>query len=319
MHKTVLLEEAVELLNLKPGMIVVDATLGAGGHSELIMKKIGKKGILIGIDLDQTALDEFKENIDRKFNLSVGEKNKPEIKLIKGNFKDIELILKKIKIKKVDAVVADLGWRLDQIKNEKYGMSFQVEAPLDMRLGGEGKRTAYNIINSWKEQSLVEIFFKYGEEASARKIAKRIIEKRKEKKIETTKELEAIIIGNSKRKSGINPATKVFQALRITVNDELNNLEVFLKKSIGVLNNKGRLAVISFHSLEDRMVKKFFRANTGGCICPKEIPVCVCNQKKKLEIITKKPVRPSEEELKKNPRSRSAKLRVAERVRDIKI
>lgn len=309
MHKTVLLEEAVELLNLKPGMTVVDATLGAGGHSQLVMEKIGKDGVLIGIDLDQIALDEFKEKIEKKFKI----KNKPEIRLVKGNFKDIKLILKDLKIEKVDAVIADLGWRLDQIKNEKYGMSFQVDAPLDMRLGGEGKRTAYNIVNSWKEESLVEIFFKYGEEASSRKIAKRILERRKEKKIETTKELEEIIIGNSKRRNGINPATKVFQALRIAVNDELNNLEIFLKESIGVLNNKGRLAVISFHSLEDRLVKRFFRMNTGGCICPKEIPICVCNQKKKLEIVTKKPIRPSEKELKENSRSRSAKLRVAEK------
>ncbi len=306
MHKTVLLREAVDGLNLKPGMTVIDATLGAGGHSQLIMKKIGKKGTLIGLDLDKIAIAEFQKKI-------INEKNKPEIKLAKGNFKDIKLVLKKIKIKKVDAIIADLGWRLDQVKNKNYGMSFQIEAPLDMRLGGEGKRTAYNIINSWKEQSLVDIFFRYGEEQNARKIAKRIIEKRKENKIKTTKELEAVVVGSAKAKRGMNPATKVFQALRIAVNNELDNLEVFLKESIDVLNNDGRLAVISFHSLEDRIVKKFFRMNTGGCICPKEIPICVCNSKKKLEIITRKPIKPTEEEIKQNPRSRSAKLRVAEK------
>ena len=305
MHKTVLLGETIDSLNLKPGMTVVDATLGGGGHSELAIQKIGEKGTLIGIDLDQTAIDEFKKKIKNK--------KGSKVYLVKDNFINIRQILKDLKIDKVDAVIADLGWRMDQVKNKEYGMSFQVDAPLDMRLGKEGTRTAYHIVNSWKEDSLVEIFFKYGEERSARKIAKRIVERRKEKEIETTKELEAIIVGNSKTRRGINPATKVFQALRIAVNNELENLEVFLKEAIDVLNNKGRLAVVSFHSLEDRLVKQFFRANTGGCICPKELPACVCEPEKELEVITRKPIRPSEEELKENPRARSAKLRVAER------
>jgi len=306
MHKTVLLRETVEGLNLKPGMIVVDATLGAGGHSELAMEQIGEEGTLIAIDLDKIALDEFEEKTK--------DKKGPKVHLVKDNFINIQQILKELGIDKVDGIMADLGWRLDQVKNKEYGMSFQVDAPLDMRLGREGKLTAGIIVNVWDERRLSEIFFKYGEDKHSRKIAKRIVEYRKEKKIETTKELEAIVVGNGKARKGINLATKVFQALRIVVNDELNNLEVFLKKSIGVLNNEGRLAVISFHSLEDRITKKFFRANTGGCICPKELPVCVCEQEKILEIITRKPIKPSEEELKINPRSRSARLRVVEKV-----
>jgi len=307
MHKTVLLRETVDILNLKLGMTVVDATLGGGGHSLLIMEKIGKKGIYIGIDLDQTAIDKFKEKIKEI-------KEKPAVYLVKENFTNIKKVLTDLKIYKVDGIVADLGWRLDQVKDKKYGMSFQIDAPLDMRLGREGTRTACHIINSWKEESLVDIFFRYGEEKSARKIAKRIMENRKLKKIETTKELEAIVVGNATSKRGINPATKIFQALRIAVNNELENLEVFLKESIDVLNSKSRLAVISFHSLEDRIVKQFFRANTGGCICPKELPICVCNQEEILKIITRRPIRPSKEELKENLRSRSAKLRVAEKM-----
>jgi len=306
MHKTVLLGETIENLSLKEGAVVVDATLGAGGHAKLAMEKIGEKGALIGIDLDQKALDEFEEKI-------ADEKDKPKIHLVKDNFANIDLILKDLGIEKVDGIIADLGWRLDQVKNKEYGMSFQVDAPLDMRLGREGKLTAKIIVNLWSEKELAHIFWKYGEEANSRKIARKIVTKRKEKEIKTTKELAEIVRGEAKARKGINEATKVFQALRIVVNEELKNLEKFLKKSIEILDKKGRLAVISFHSLEDRMVKRFFRANTGGCICPKELPVCVCNQEKILEIITKKPIKPAEKELKENPRSRSAKLRVAEK------
>lgn len=312
MHKTVLLEEAIELLDLKPGMTVVDATLGAGGHSWLIMKKIGKQGTLIALDLDETAIEEFEEKVESEFD----ELEKPQIHLIKGNFKDIDVILKKIKIKKVDAILADLGWRLDQVKDEKYGMSFQVEAPLDMRLGREGELTAGEIVNAWAEKDLAEIFFKYGEEKNSRKIAQAIVNFRKNKKIETTMELAGIIeeVNKNFSKRNFNPATKVFQALRIVVNDEIRNLEKFLEKSIEILNKQGKIGIISFHSLEDRLVKKFFRVNTRGCICPKELPICVCDSVRKLKIITKKPVIAGEEELKENPRARSAKLRIAERV-----
>jgi 16S rRNA (cytosine1402-N4)-methyltransferase len=293
-------------------MTVVDATLGAGGHSWLAMKKVGKQGTLIALDLDETAIKEFKERVNSEFD----ETEKPQIHLIKGNFKDIDVILKKIKIKKVDAILADLGWRLDQVKDKKYGMSFQIEAPLDMRLGKEGELTAYKVVNSWEEKDLVEIFFKYGEEKNSRKIARAIVDFRKNKKIETTKELAGIIekVNKSFSKRAFNPATKVFQALRIVVNDEIGNLEKFLEKSIEVLNKKARIGIISFHSLEDRLVKKFFRVNTRGCICPKELPICVCDVKRKLKIITKKPVIAGEKELKENTRARSAKLRIAERL-----
>jgi len=307
MHKTVLLRESVENLKLKPGMVVVDATLGAGGHSKLISEKIGEKGLLIGLDLDQKAINEFKEKINK-------EKIKTKVFLFKENFVDIPKILKELKIEKVDAIIADLGWRIEQVKNKEYGMSFQVDAPLDMRLGRDGKLTARIIVNLRKEKELAEIFFKYGEEKNSRRIANAIIDYRKNKKIETTKELEKIVIESSRVKKGyFNPATRVFQALRIVVNNELKNLEIFLENSTEILKPGGRIAVISFHSLEDRIVKRFFRANTGGCICPKELPVCVCSQEQKLKIINSKPITASREELEENIRSRSAKLRVAEK------
>ncbi len=182
MHTTVLLGETVENLNLKPGMTVIDATLGGGGHSLLVMEKIGETGILIGIDLDRIAIDEFKKKIGISAIGGQILKNLkgPKVHLVKDNFIHLRQILKDLKIDKVDGIIADLGWRLDQVKNKKYGMSFQIDAPLDMRLGREGTRTAYHIVNSWKEESLVDIFFRYGEEPSARKIARRIRERRKQ-------------------------------------------------------------------------------------------------------------------------------------------
>lgn len=305
-HKPVLLSEAIELLNIKKGDVVVDATLGSGGHAREILKRIGKNGRLIGIDLDINAINDFKKSLPVT-----------NYSLVNDNFANIENILKNLGIDKVDAILADLGWRIEQVEDSQYGMSFNKDAPLNMNLSQMDRNgiTAVEIINEWPEEELVSIFKQYGEEKHAKLAARAICDRRKEERIETTKQLVGIIeksIGFKYKKSKINSATRIFQALRIAVNDELGNLGKFLESSSEVLRKNGRIAVISFHSLEDRMVKEFFRTNAGGCVCPKELPICVCGKKPKLEIVTRKPVKPSQGELGENPRSRSAKLRVAE-------
>jgi 16S rRNA (cytosine1402-N4)-methyltransferase len=297
-------------MNLQKGMIAVDATLGEGGHGLEIMNKIGEEGVFIGIDVDPEAVRGFWKQVEIL-------NKKPRVFLENRNFSELDEILQKHGIEKADAILADLGWRSEQIEDPAYGMSFQREAKLDMRLGKKGSLTAKEIVNEWSKEELVDIFKKYGEERHA-KIAVESIEKAREKgEIQTTIQLAEIIkksLGKFYRKSRIHPATKIFQALRIAVNDELADLEIFLQKSVDLLNPGGRLAIISFHSLEDRRVKKFFRVNAGGCICPKEFPVCVCGKEPRLKIITRKPIISGEEELNQNPRARSAKLRIVERV-----
>jgi 16S rRNA (cytosine1402-N4)-methyltransferase len=235
---------------------------------------------------------------------------------VRGNFKDIKNILKKLKIGKVDGILADLGWRIEQVKDKEYGMSFIEEARLDMRLDKCQKLDAYEIINNYEEKELERVFREWGEIKLFKRLVKIIMERRREFPIERTTELAEIAKESLSEKRGIHPATKVFQALRIEVNDELSNLDKFLNRTFDVLKKKGRLAVISFHSLEDRLVKNFFRENARGCVCPRKIPVCVCggDENKKLKIIAKKPLRPSTEELAGNFRARSAKLRIAEKI-----
>ena len=306
-HKSVLLGEAIENLNLKEGAVVVDATLGAGGHSKEISKKIGNSGKLVAIDYDKDSIEKPKKELNDKENII----------LINDNFANLEKILEGLKIKKVDAILADLGISSDQLENEKYGLSFQKEAMLDMRLDKNNELTAATIVNRYNQKDLDSIIKNFGEEKFARNIAKKIIEYRKGKKIETTTELAQIIesaVPERFRKGKIHPATRTFQALRIAVNKELENLEKFIPQAIETLNPEGRLAIISFHSLEDRIVKNIFRENAGGCICPKDFPQCRCGRKPKIRIITKKPIGPTAEEIIMNPRSRSAKLRVCEKL-----
>jgi 16S rRNA (cytosine1402-N4)-methyltransferase len=304
-HNPVLLEEVIEFLNLKPGMVVVDATLGGGGHSQKILERVGEKGILIGIDADKEATDKFSRSSGKFENVI----------LVNDNFSNLESILENLKIEKVDAILADLGWSSDQLEGK--GMSFSKDEELDMRLDARQALSAKTLVNEYDEAELGKIIREYGEEKFWKSIAKKIVDSRKEKKIETTKEL-AEIVANSVppkyRHGKLNPATKTFQAIRIAVNEELSNLENFLPQAISVLEKKGRLAIISFHSLEDRIVKIFFRENARGCICPSNFPKCVCANEAKISVLTKKPVLPSEEEIAKNPRSRSAKLRVCERI-----
>ncbi len=309
-HIPVLLGETIEMLQIKKGSVVVDATLGSGGHTVELAKRVGKNGKVVSIDVDKKAIEQTKKRLRSEH---------PDlfsrIVFVNDNFSSLEKILEKLGIPRVHSVVADFGWRIEQIEDEKYGMSFRKESKLNMRLDQRvNVLTAHEIINNWNVRQLEEIFRKYGEERSARQIAKAIVETRRDGEIDTTTELAKIIELKYKQKHRLHAATKVFQALRIVVNDELNNLERFLEQSLSKLEKGGRIAVISFHSLEDRIVKKFFQTNARGCVCPKEFPLCVCGKKRILEIVTKKPLMATETEIKKNPRSRSARLRVAQKV-----
>jgi len=335
-HKPVLLKETIELLNLKKGDIVVDATLGGGGHAREVLKKIVSQGILIGIDADLNAIKNFAEFPISNFQFP----NKSEVQnpknfwkskignliLVNDNFSDLKNILGGQGIETVDAVLADLGWSSDQIENAERGFSFQKNGRLDMRYGlritnqyeyTNNNLTAAAIVNEYPEKELTRIIRDYGEEKFARSIARKIVIARKIKPIETTSDLVEIIssaVPERYKHGKINPATRTFQALRIETNHELENLKEFLLQAIEALRPGGRLAIVTFHSLEDRIVKNIFRVNAGGCICPPDFPKCLCNRKARIKIIIKKPVTPSDLEAKNNPRSRSAKLRVCEKL-----
>jgi len=352
-HKPVLLEEAVELLNLKKGMTVVDATLGGGGHTREILNSIGSGGTLIAIDLDINAIKNFAEfpisNFKFPNNFKISIFKFENTYLVNDNFSNLEVILKAIGINGVNAVLADLGWSSDQLQGR--GMSFMKDEQLDMKLDQEQENTAKKIVNEDSQEELEKIFREFGEEKFARNIARKITEYRKNRKIETTKELAEIIktaIPGKYKHGKINPATRTFQAIRIAVNKEIDNLEKFIPQAIEVLVPGGRLAIISFQSLEDRIVKNIFRQNARGCICPpasqlqasqekyladiekegfsavdlekalragpNDFPECRCGKMPKVKIITKKPIIPKEEELGINPRSRSAKLRICEKI-----
>ena len=294
-HITVLKNEAVEALALQSQSIVVDATYGAGGHASLICKILGKKGTFVGIDADNTSL--------RESNL-LKIKSGPKVHLVNDNFANIEEILSSLHIKKVDAILADLGWRTDQFTDGGKGFSFSSIEPLLMTYGNPEDYlfTANDIVNNWKEEDIANVLYGYGEEKYSRRISKAIIEARKTAVIETASDLAEIIksaVPHFYRKGKTHPATKSFQALRIAVNDELSKLELFIDTAITHLAPNGVIAIISFHSIEDRIVKlKFRELATSG----------------EFEILTKKPITASEEELLANPRARSAKLRVLKRV-----
>ncbi|MCA9359605.1 16S rRNA (cytosine(1402)-N(4))-methyltransferase RsmH [Candidatus Nomurabacteria bacterium] len=288
-HKTVLLYEAVDGLQLSPSDTVVDATFGSGGHARLITQILDKDGCYIGIDADETALDEKK----------LGDIS-PQIHLVHDNFSQITNILRSLHIEKVDAILADLGWRMEQFADGEKGFSFMHDGPLHMTFGKpeDYTFTAEDIVNDWEEHVLADVFYGYAEERYARRIAKAIVEARKSKRITSTLQLVEIVeyaLPKAAKKGKINPATKVFQALRIAVNDELTVLESFIKDAFMVLKPGGRLAIITFHSIEDRVVKHSFRELKDAELAT---------------LMTKKPIAPSEEELKENPRARSAKLRI---------
>jgi 16S rRNA (cytosine1402-N4)-methyltransferase len=302
-HKSVLLKESIEALNLKNGHIVVDATLGGGGHSREILKKIGSEGTLVAIDSDSDAI----KNFEKKGNVC----------LVNDNFANLDSILKELKIEKVNAILADFGISSDQLGEADRGFSFQKNARLDMRMDRSQGMSAEGIANNYSEEELAGIFSEYGEERFARKIAKEIVKQRKLKPIKTTLELVSIIgdsVPEKYKHQRIHFATRVFQALRIETNKELDNIRKFIPKAIEVLDKKGRLAVITFHSGEDKIAKEIFRENARGCICPPNFPVCRCGKQPAIKIITKKPILPMTSEIEANPRSRSAKLRIIEKI-----
>ena len=306
-HVSVLLNECIENLNIKPDGIYVDGTMGGAGHSLEIVKKLSEKGILIGIDRDEEALAVAEERL-KDFN---------NVKYVHDNHDNIDDIIKNLNIKGVDGILLDLGVSSYQIDEKTRGFTYMDDGPLDMRMDKSQKLTAEYIVNNYKEQDLARIIFEYGEEKFSRKIARNICEYRKNKKIETTGELVKIIeksIPGKFREKNSHPAKRTFQAIRIEVNNEIEPLYNTVKNSITALNSKGRLCVITFHSLEDRMVKKAFIDAEGKCTCPKDLPYCVCGNVSLGKIITKKPILPTEKEMQENSRSRSAKLRVFEKI-----
>ncbi len=304
-HKPVLLNECIEGLNIKKDGIYVDGTLGGAGHSKEILNHLSNTGLLIGIDQDLEALDAAKKNLS-SFN---------NVVYIHDNHDNIDKILQKLEIQKVDGILLDLGVSSYQLDEKSRGFSYMEDAKLDMRMDRTKKLTAEEVVNSYTEEELAKIFFEYGEEKYSKNIAKNICMARKNKKITTTKELVKIIeesIPQSKQNNG-HPAKRTFQAIRIEVNDELRPLHGTILKSINCLKPEGRLAVITFHSLEDRIVKNAYIEAVGKCTCPPDIPYCVCGNVSLGKIVNKKPIVANEEEQKSNSRSRSAKLRIFER------
>ena len=303
-HYTVMLNEAVDALECQDGKIYVDCTLGGGGHSELILKRISPNGRLIAFDIDDEAIAHAKERLKEYKNLTI----------IKSSYTNIKSELAELGIEKITGgVILDLGASYHQLTKQERGFSFSKDAPLDMRFNMQSDFSASDVVNTYKEEDLVRIFSEYGEERFSKRIAKKIVETRRETPIRTTKELADIIIAATPRvKSNIHPATRVFQAIRIEVNNELKNVNFVLHDILDLLDNGGIISVISFHSLEDRIVKQIFKYESQKCRCNDMI--CKCPPPR-IELVNKKPIMASEEEILENPPSRSAKLRVVRCIR----
>lgn len=307
-HKSVLLEETVDSLNIKPDGIYVDGTLGGGGHAFEVCNRLGEKGRLIGIDQDADAIRAASER------LSVfGDR----VTVVRNNYVNIAEVLASLGIEKVDGIYLDLGVSSYQLDTAERGFTYREEdAPLDMRMDQRGNETAADIVNTYSESELYRIIRDYGEDRFAKNIAKHIVKRRQEKLFETAGELAETIraaIPARVRATGGHPAKRTFQAIRIELNHELDVLENSIDRMIDFLNPGGRLSIITFHSLEDRIVKNRFRINENPCTCPPEFPVCMCGKKSKGRVITRKPIVPTEKELEENKRSKSSKLRVFER------
>jgi 16S rRNA (cytosine1402-N4)-methyltransferase len=308
-HKPVLLEETLESLNIRPDGIYVDGTLGGAGHSSEICKRLSEKGRLVGIDQDSQALQAAGERL-KAF------EGKVRIDRVKSNYCQMKAVLESLDIDKVDGILLDIGVSSYQLDTVERGFTYREDAPLDMRMDQSGSLSAKNVINEYDEMELYRIIRDYGEEKFAKNIAKHIVNARKKKEIETTGELIEIIkaaIPAKVRAVGGHPAKRTFQAIRIEVNHELEVLENSIDEMIDLLNDGGRLSIITFHSLEDRIVKNKFRENEDPCICPKNFPICVCGRKSKGKVISRKPVVPSEHEILENKRAKSSKLRTFER------
>ena len=306
-HKSVLLEETVNGLNIKPDGIYVDGTLGGGGHAFEVCKQLSDKGSFIGIDQDEAAIEAAGIRL-RDF----GER----VTIVRSNYCDMKLQLQKLGIDKVDGIVLDLGVSSYQLDTAERGFSYRVDVPLDMRMDRRQEMTAKDIVNTYSEMELYRIIRDYGEDKFAKNIAKHIVLELEKGSIETTGQLIEIIkraIPMKFQKNGGHPAKRTFQAIRIELNRELDVLRDSLDEMIDMLNENGRICIITFHSLEDRIVKSIFRRNENPCTCPSHFPVCVCGNESKGKVITRKPILPSAEELEYNSRSKSAKLRIFER------
>lgn len=306
-HKSVLLYETVDSLNIRPDGIYVDGTLGGGGHAYEVCRRLGEHGRLIGIDQDADAIAAATKRL---------EPFADKVTVVRSNYENIALVLHELGIEKVDGIYLDLGVSSYQLDTASRGFTYREDAPLDMRMDQRNTQTAADIVNTYSEMELYRIIRDYGEDRFAKNIAKHIVRQRQEKPYETTGELIETIkaaIPAKIRATGGHPAKRTFQAIRIELNHELDVLNCSIDTMIDLLNPGGRLSIITFHSLEDRIVKKRFRDNENPCICPPEFPVCMCGRKSKGTVITRKPIVPGEEELEYNKRSKSSKLRVFER------
>ena len=306
-HESVLEREILQYLNLKEDSLIVDGTLGDGGHAELILKNTGPDLRVFGIDRDMQAIKRAEERLAPFRN---------RVTLVHGNFSDIKTILKKAGIVNVDGFLLDLGVSSPQLDSPERGFSFMRNGPLDMRMDSMQKTTAADLLVKLSDEELTSVIKEYGEERYSKRIVRAIRKAQGQNPVSTTLDLSGIIssVTLSSRPTKIHPATRTFQALRIVVNNELEHVKTVLSDSLEILHVSARIMVISFHSLEDRIVKNFFRDEERGCICPPRIPVCSCGHKTRLKVVTRRPVVPSTEEARYNPRASSAKLRVAERV-----
>ena len=308
-HKSIMLEEVIESLAIKPNGIYVDGTLGGAGHSSEIVKRLGEDGRLIGIDQDGEAIEAATKRL---------KPYKDKVTIVRSNYAQMKEVLRDLGIHKVDGILLDLGVSSYQLDNAERGFTYREDVPLDMRMDQRQTKTAKDIVNDYSEMELYHIIRNYGEDKFAKNIAKHIVAARSEKPIETTFELNEIIkaaIPMKCRAVGGHPSKKTFQAIRIELNHELDVLNNSIDSMIEHLNDKGRFCIITFHSLEDRIVKSNFKRNENPCTCPSDFPVCVCGKVSKGKVITRKPILPSEKELEENSRSKSAKLRVFERRR----
>ncbi|MBU5677288.1 16S rRNA (cytosine(1402)-N(4))-methyltransferase RsmH [Alkaliphilus sp. MSJ-5] len=307
-HISVLLEECIENLNIKENGIYVDGTLGGAGHSKEIAKRLGQNGLLIGIDQDENAIKAASEKLSNMMD---------RVKLVRDNFSNLSYVLESLGILGFDGLLLDLGVSSHQLDEAERGFSYMNDAPLDMRMDNRNILTAKDIVNNYSEQDLEDIIKSYGEEKWAKRIAQFIVKFRNDEEIVTTHQLVDIIkraIPKGARIDGPHPAKRTFQAIRIEVNGELDIIKNTIEAAVEKLNKGGRICIITFHSLEDRIVKNAFRALSNPCTCPTEFPICQCNKKPTVKIITRKPILPTDEELEVNPRSRSAKLRVIEKI-----
>ncbi|MBC6696155.1 16S rRNA (cytosine(1402)-N(4))-methyltransferase RsmH [Terrisporobacter mayombei] len=306
-HVSVLLDECIENLNIKEDGVYVDCTMGGAGHSKEIVKRLSDKGLFIGFDQDKNAISTAKERLSEYSD---------RVKFVHSNFENIKEELEKLGINKIDGVLADLGVSSHQLDEADRGFSYMHDAPLDMRMDIRQSFSAYDVVNTYSEEDLARIIRDYGEDNWAKRIAKFIVEERQNKPIENTGELVEVIkkaIPKKARIDGPHPAKRTFQAIRIEVNNELGVINKMIRDAVSMMNKGGRVCIITFHSLEDRIVKNEFKELSLSCICPPALPICQCDKVSEVKVITRKPILPSDEEIEMNPRARSAKLRVAEK------